>query len=272
MKFFRTIFLTKAMFLLLIVFLPLSSCKKGGDGLVLFSIEHDKKLGKQVAAEIASNPQKYPILSETEYPEAYTYLKGIMHKILSSPNIKYRKQFAYDEVKIIRDDKVLNAFATPGGYIFVYTGLIKFLESEDHLAGVIGHEIAHAEKRHSSKALQREMGIKLLLDIVLGKQKQGAVTNLLFKLGKLKFSRKAETEADENAVAYLSGTHYQCNGVAGFFEKLQKQGGPTVPEFLSTHPSPANRVQNINQEADKLNCNKKALNPSSYETFKSKLP
>lgn len=248
----------------------LSSCDEDG-GISLFTIEDDKRLGQQVAEEIAANPQEYPILSETQYPQSYSYLRGILNKILSSSEIKYRNEFAYDQIKIIQNDEVLNAFATPGGYIYVYTGLIKYLDSEDHFAGVLGHEIAHAEERHSSKALQRQMGIQLLLDIVLGNN-QGAVSQVLVNLGSLKFSRDAETEADESAVLYLGDTQYQCNGVAGFFEKLESEGGARTPEFLSTHPSPSNRVENINAKASTLGCNTNALNPSSYQDFKNSLP
>jgi len=248
----------------------ITSCDEDG-GISLFTIEDDKRLGQQVAEEIAANPQEYPILSATQYAQSYSYLKGILNKILSSSEIKYRNEFAYDQIKIIQNDEVLNAFATPGGYIYVYTGLIKFLETEDHLAGVIGHEIAHAEERHSSKALQRQMGVQLLLDVVLGNN-QGAVSQVLVNLGSLKFSRDAETEADESAVLYLGDTQYQCNGVAGFFEKLEAEGGARTPEFLSTHPSPSNRVENINSQAATLGCSTNALNPSSYQDFKNTLP
>ncbi len=247
-----------------------TSCDEDG-GINIFSIEDDIRLGQQVSEEIAANPQEYPILSESQYPQAYSYLRGVLNKILSSPDIRYRNEFAYEQIKIIQNDEVLNAFATPGGYIYVYTGLIKFLDSEDHFAGVLGHEIAHAEKRHSSEALQRQMGIQLLLDIVLGNN-QGAVSQVLVNLGSLKFSRDAETEADEAAVQFLEDTEYSCTGVAGFFEKLEAQGGARVPEFLSTHPSPANRVENINAQANSIGCNQASANPATYQDFKNSLP
>lgn len=259
--------------LMLLSVVGIYSCDRSGD-FVIFSVQNDVQLGAQVNEEIRSNPEEYPILPEEEYPEAYNNLQALMNQILASDQILYEDVFAYDSIKIIQDDEVLNAFATPGGYIYVYTGLIKFLDSPDHLAGVIGHEIAHAEQRHSSKALQRELGIQLLLNIALGND-QGAVTDVLRQLGSLKFSRSAETEADDFSVAYLSNdaSPYECTGAAGFFQKISAEGdGATPPEFLSTHPNPENRVENIQQTAEAIDCDTEPSNSDLLRRLKNSLP
>jgi predicted Zn-dependent protease len=236
----------------------------------LFTIEDDKKLGARVAAEIESSPD-YKILSEKDYPQAYQYLRGITNKILNSGKVKHRNDFLW-QVKIIHDDKTLNAFCTPGGYIYVYTGIIKFLDNEDQLAGVMGHEIAHADRRHSTRQMTRTYGIQTLLDIVLGKEKQGIMTQIAQGLIGLKYGREAEKEADDYSVIYLCATEYQSNGAAGFFQKLLSQGkGAGIPEFLSTHPSPTNRVTNINQKAANMQCSTK-LSGKNYQAFKNMLP
>ena len=256
-----------------IVFTAFFSCDKNND-FVVFSVENDVKLGVQVNEEIRNNPDEYPILPEKDYPEAYSILKGMLDNILSSEAIVYEDKFAYDSVKIIRNDTVLNAFATPGGYIYVYTGLIKYLDSPDHLAGVLGHEVAHADQRHSIKALQTQMGVQVLLDIVLGKN-QGAVTQVLQKLGSLRYGRSAESEADEFSVRYLSSSTspYQCTGAAGFFEKLSQEGsGPSIPEFLSTHPNPDNRIEHIYEIATALSCETDPSGLNSLERLKNALP
>ena len=111
------------------------ACDKNKN-VVLFSVQNDQQLGQQVSQQIASDTVTYPLLSETRYPEAYTYLRNIVNKILNSGKVKYRNEFAW-EVHIINDDSVLNAFCTPGGYIYVYTGIIKYLDTEDELAGVL---------------------------------------------------------------------------------------------------------------------------------------
>lgn len=249
------------------------SCDRSGD-FVIFSVQNDVELGAQVNEEIRNNPSEYPILPESEYPDAYRHLRTMMDQIIASEAILYDDVFAYDSVKIIRDDEVLNAFATPGGYIYVYTGLIKYLDTPDHLAGVLGHEIAHAEQRHTSKMLQNQMGIQILLDIVLGNN-QGAITQVLTQIGQLSYSRSAETEADEFSVSYLSNpsSPYQCSGAAGFFQKLQDEdGGAGVPEFLSTHPNPANRIQNIQETASEANCDTSLSGSNILEQLKNSLP
>ncbi|WP_017730832.1 M48 family metalloprotease [Nafulsella turpanensis] len=262
-----------ALYLYLLLFAPLliSSCDRNGD-IVIFSPKEDVALGAQVNQEILNNPDEYPVLSEEEYPEAYKYLRAITEEVLSSEEVQYKDIFAYDSIKIIQNDSILNAFATPGGYIYVYTGLIKYLDSPDHLAGVIGHEIAHADQRHTSKMLQRQMGIQLLLDIALG-QNQGAVTQVLQQLGSLKFSRSAETESDAFSVAYLSSTPYACTGAAGFFEKLEEEAsGSGVPTFLSTHPNPDNRIENIRQAAEEMACDTTPSGSDILQKLQNSLP
>lgn len=225
-----------------ILTLSWTGCKDKDGDFTLFSIEDDKMLGEQVSQEIAKDPVTYPVLDESH--PAYTHIRRIRDNILNSGKVQYRNDFAWS-VKIIKDDSTLNAFATPGGYIYVYTGLIKFLESEDELAGVMGHEIAHADKRHSTDQLTKLYGIQLLLQIALG-ENPGALAEIAASLATLSFGRDAERESDEMSVIYLYSTEYDARGAARFFEKLEKMGQANQgPEFLSTHPNPGNRVEDI---------------------------
>lgn len=246
-----------------------------GGGVVLFSIEDDKNLGAQVSKEIASKPDEYPILDPQKYPYAYNYLNGMRDRILASGNVTYKEEFAW-ELKIIQNDTVLNAFATPGGYIYVYTGLIKYLDKEDDLAGVLGHEIAHADKRHSVRQLQKVYGIQIMLSIALGNnpsQLAQIAAGLAGNLGNLKFSRDHEKEADDYSVVYLANTKYQCNAAYSFFQKLlDEQKAGQVPQFLSTHPAPQERVDDINKKAQEVGCSTEPWNPRSYQQFVNSLP
>lgn len=253
-----------------------SSCKDEDDtpGSIFFSIEDDKELGAQVANEIESDPAQFPIMPETTQDQinAYNYLRNnILAPILASEDVKLADEFAYNQVKIIADDQTLNAFATPGGYIYIYAGLIEFLEVEDHLVGVLGHEIAHAERRHSVKQLEKQYGLSLLLSIVAGEEASQLTQiagQIAGTLAGLAFSRDAETEADEFAVKYTSDSPYACNGVAGFFQKLEDENAPRPPEFLSTHPNPDTRVQDINDVADEIGCDKTDNPQANYTQFK----
>lgn len=255
-------------FSLAIVF-SCNSCKD--KGFNIFSIEDDKQLGLQLQQEIAANPGDYPVLNEAQYSAAYAHIYRMRDSILNSGNVQHKDDFEWD-VKIIRDDSTLNAFCAPGGYIYVYTGLIKFLDSEDQLAGVLAHEIAHADKRHSTQQLTKSYSISLLLQVVLGENAQ-LLSEIAQGLVALKFSRADESEADEFSVKYLCPTGYNAAGAAGFFDKLiqMEQAGGT-PQFLSTHPNPDNRVADINAHRTAFNCNGTGTFDARYQQLINSLP
>lgn len=250
-----------------------SACSDGG-GVNLFSLSDDKELGKQTRDQILANPTEYSILDEAQYPAAYAHLRRIRDRILNGGAVNHRSDFDW-EVYIIHDDATLNAFCVPGGYIFVYTGIIKYLDTEDDFAGVLGHEIAHADLRHSTDAMTTEYGLNTLLSVVLGSAAQSTVTQISASLLTLSFSRANETQADKYSVKYLCNTGYASNGAAGFFQKLidSQQAGNT-PAFLSTHPNPDNRVGNINAEAANLGCSTTpdANAVSTWANFKASIP
>lgn len=251
------------------VFFSLASCGGEGSTFNLFSTQDDKELGGQLAAEIESSPEEYPVLSEEDYPDAYEHLRRIRDNILDTGLVENDDVFDW-EIHIIEDDEVLNAFAAPGGYMYFYTGIIKYLDTEDELAGVMAHEIGHAAKRHGTDTLTREYGISILLSLLLG-ENQNILTEISHGLVSLSFSRNQETESDLASVSYLSETEYDCTGAAGFFEKLEEEGNASPPEFLSTHPDSGDRVQNIENEAQTIGC---SIEPSGndYQSFKDSLP
>jgi len=250
----------------------LESCKKNPDDktINIFTIQDDKQLGLQVKNEIFANPSEYPILDSVQYKGAYDYLRGIVDKILAGDKVYYKDEFGW-ETYIIQDDNVLNAFCTPGGYMFVYTGLIKYLEAENELAGVMGHEIAHADRRHSTDALTRQYGISVLLNVVFGTD-DNALKNIAGNLLTLKYGRNAESEADEYSVIYLCPTDYESDGASAFFQKLIDNGeGGGQLEWFSTHPSPDNRVQNIKDKDQELGCTGTGTFDAAYDNFKNNL-
>lgn len=246
-----------------------AACTDENGNPVLFSIEDDKVLGEQVAAQTDSTYRAKGQLLERSNPanqRAYALLDGVVNKVLNSGELQYRNDFPWD-VKIIKDDATQNAFATPGGHIYVFSGLIKFLESEDQLAGVLGHEIAHADRRHTSRQLQQQYGISLLLSLVVG-DNPGQLATIAANLGQLSFSRDFEREADQYSVIYLNKTTYACDGAAGFFIKAQAQGQASTPVFLSTHPDPGTRVQAIQTKATELNCRQRTVSNDNFNELK----
>jgi len=251
------------------------SCQKDDDkdrSINIFTIEDDKMLGKQLADEIAADPQMYPILDEAEYSKAYGHLYRIRDEILEADAINYKDEFDW-ETKIVHNDTILNAFAGPAGYIYVYTGLIKFLESEDHFAGVLAHEIAHADRRHVTDQLTKSLGLEVILSIVLGGEDPSTIAQIGAALAGLQFTRSNEKEADEFSVKYLCNTEWNANGAGGFFQLLIDMGQAIgLPEFLSTHPNPGNRVEAINEQDSLLMCLQGGAFVNRYEDFKNSLP
>lgn len=252
----------------LLILLVVSCATKGAQSFNLFSIEDERSLGLQVKNEIESNAKEYPILSEQGNEKIYQYIRNLSSSIINSGKLSHKDDFAW-EIKIIDDDKTLNAFCTPGGYIYVYTGLIKFLDSEDELMGVLAHEIAHADLRHSTRQLTKLMGFQVLLSVVSGNSDPSLIEQIALSLTSLKFSRTHEIEADEHSVLYLCNSGYNAAGAAGFFKKMEGNSSP--PQFLSTHPDPGNRVENIEAKEVEMGCRGNSKNESRYASMKKLL-
>jgi len=261
-KYFRLGFLACALSALVV----LASCKDDNGKVNLFSIQDDMTFGAQVSAEFEKDPTNV-ILDSTNNVAAYKFVYNLRDSILNTGLLTYGKVFQW-RIRIIKDDTTLNAFCTPGGYIYIYTALIKYLESEDQLAGVMGHEMAHADRRHSTEAMTRQYGIQTLIDIVFG-QNKGQLVRIAAGLKSLQFSRANETQADEYSVITLYPTAYNAKGAAGFFQKMIDQGSSgRSPEFLSTHPNPDNRVAAITAKWNALGGKVGQTFTSRYATFK----
>ncbi|MFN9518127.1 MAG: M48 family metalloprotease, partial [Bacteroidota bacterium] len=185
---------------------------KAPGGLINLAIteEDDIKMGLSVVNEIESNPTEYPVMDSIQYKEAYGHIYRIRDMVLNSGKVYYRNKFPW-RIRLIRDDNTLNAFCTPGGYIYVYTGIIKYLDNETQLAGVMGHEIAHADRRHSANQMLKQYGLTTLISILTGAD-PGLLEQLAINMLLLKYSRNDETEADDYSVRYLYPTEYDPRG------------------------------------------------------------
>lgn len=263
--------LTRSVVVLLLLILPfLYSCDTG---INIFSLDDDAQLGQQLNAQIQSDPQEYPIFHGDPSIKSYI-VNSIFNQILASPQIENKNVFNYS-LEIIDDDSTLNAFALPGGYVYVYTGLLKYLTSSAALAGVLGHEIAHAELRHATQRMTAYYGVSILLNVILGEnpsQLEEIAANLFVGLGFLANSRSDENQADEYSINYLKDTRFYPGGVMFFFEEMRDDGlvssnADEIAAFLSTHPDPIDRIASTQQRLNELQIPIKNYNDTGEGIF-----
>ena len=251
-------------------------------GANIFSVEDDVSMGKEIEQEIVADQKQFPLMQG--HQDIKDYVSGLGKYVLeNSKAIKYKNTFPY-KFEVIQDDSTVNAFCIPGGFIYVYTGLIKFLDNEAALTGVIGHEIAHAERRHMTQRLTSYYGVSVILSLVLGNNPSmlGEIAaNLFVGLGFLANSRADEEDADNYSIKYLTGTKYYPGAITFFFDKIKEEQrikGETPGElegFLSTHPLPQDRIKNVNLKLSKIKPKPdptKGLFTEKYQEMKSKLP
>lgn len=231
-----------------------------------FSVEDDMKMGQQLYDEIHSSSD-YKIVSKIENPKVYDFIENIKQTILANGNFRYKEKFEW-KITVLNDDKTINAFCAPGGYIFIYTGILKYLDNEAELAGVLAHEMGHAERRHGTRQMTKTYGIKMLLDFIFRGENSQYFKQVIGGLLSLRYSRAYEREADECSVNYLCSTSYQSDGAAGFFEKIVKEKGARSEELLSTHPDPSERIKNFHSLKKELNCQGTQDYSERYRTIK----
>ncbi len=145
------------------------------------------------------------------------------------------------------EDEMINAFATLGGHIFIFEGLMKELESENALAMVLSHEIAHIVHRDPIVALARQIGASTFLSLVMGNTSVDSAAQGISLINAFSFSRDQETDADEFALEALYKHYGHINGATELFEVLKRQESGFNPEFLSTHPITQKRIDRIQQ-------------------------
>jgi len=220
-----------------------------GKGINFYSLEKEIALGKQLAAEVARQGKMLddPLLAE--------YVNRVGQNLVRNSDAKVPFTF-----RVIESDDP-NAFALPGGYVFVNTGLIQIAEEEDEFAGALAHEIAHVAARHSTR---RETKSELAniatipLSVLLGGWSGAAVrvgAGVAVPMTFLSFTRKDEAEADYLGLQYMYAAGYDPTGQITILEKLgalnrQKPGG--MARLVSTHPMDTERIQNAQKEIQKI--------------------
>ena len=213
----------------------------GKDELMLFGENQDVEMGKKYAPEVEKQ-----LGGRIENPALQNYIDSVGQKVAKASQ---KPNFEYHYVAL--NDKTVNAFALPGGYIFITSGLLKKLTSEAQLASVLAHETAHVVARDTMQSLSNEMGFELLLSaITTEKTPKTAVmiANVTNQIVGLKFSREDEKTADLAGLDYMFAAGYNPKGMAETMRILQQEDKIKPIEFFSTHPSPENRIGYIEKK------------------------
>ena len=224
-------------------------------GFNLFSPQQDIQLGKEAATEVEKT------LQIVKNPDLTSYLTRIGTRLARSP-----RAGAFPFTFQVVNDKSVNAFALPGGPMFVHTGLLSMVDNEAQLAGVMAHEMSHVALRHGTNQASKANLIQIpaaLAGAIAGNNSMlGSLAQMGIGLGAqsilLKYSRGAEHDADINGARIMQDAGYDPREMARMFEKLeqldggQRSSNSAVANFLSDHPSPGNRVQYVTEEVARL--------------------
>jgi predicted Zn-dependent protease len=219
----------------------------------LFSVQQDVQAGRQAAGQVE---RQMPMLRDAQVT---SYVNAIVRRLAAqAPG----PEFAY-QAKVVNSAEI-NAFALPGGYLYVNRGLISAVRNEAELAGVLAHEIAHVAERHgteqATKAYGAQAGVGLLAQILGGRDRRlGLPEQIIGSLGVnaafMKFSRNAEHEADRVGAQIMARAGYDPMAMATFFDLLQarKRSNPNaVAKFFSSHPPASDRSARIRSYASQL--------------------
>ncbi|MEO5739394.1 MAG: M48 family metalloprotease [Vicinamibacterales bacterium] len=238
-----------------------------------YPVEEDVKAGREAAREVE---QQLPILRDDGVDG---YVERVGQRLVESiPSEFQHQQFRYSfEVVNVSD---LNAFALPGGPMYINRGMIEAARTEGEVAGVLAHEISHVALRHGTaqagKATKYEVGSVLgqIAGAVLGGT-LGQVVSMgsQFGLGTafMRFGREYERQADLLGAQILARAGYDPRDMASMFQTIQSKSGNGGPEWMSSHPNPSNRQQAITQEAAKLTVANPVRNTQAFTNVKTRL-
>ena len=216
-----------------------------------YSVQDDVTLGRRAAQEVE---QQFPLMRDSQVEG---YVQDVGRRLVNAiPSQFQHSEFQYNfKVVNARD---INAFALPGGPMYVNRGMIEVAKTEGEMAGVMAHEIAHVALRHGTAQATKGQKYGLLAGIagiagtILGGPGVGQLAQAPFAVYLLKFSREYETEADILGAQIMARAGYDPRDLANMFRTISAQSGGGGGGFLSDHPSPNDRYARINREAQLL--------------------
>lgn len=252
--------------------LLLSNCATTGPGgkksLILISTRQEVAIGESLVEDIESKNKV------TEDSVLANYINQVGQKAAS---VSDRRDIEY-HFKVLESEEI-NAFACPGGFIYIYSGLLKVMDNEAQLAGVLAHEIGHVVARHSVKRLQQVLGLQVLLSLTLGESSELTQKAVATGIGVILqgYSRRNEFEADYNGAYYMTKVEYNPEGMIqlfGKFEEMEKGRKNTfLDQLLASHPPTPDRITRMEEHIKSFNLGGKKLffGEEDYKKIKSRL-
>lgn len=211
---------------------------------VSLSVDQEITLGLQAAPELIQE-----MGGEARDSKLNAYIDKVGNRVLARTEAG-KSPFKF-EFYLLADNKTVNAFALPGGQVFITMGLYKLLKSEDQLAGILGHEIGHVINRHGSEHMAKQELTQQLVQatqVASGGYDQGMIAQYVGQMVNMKYGRDDEIESDKYGVKYLIESGYKPEAMIEVMEILNEAAGENKsPEFLSSHPNPENRIQKIKE-------------------------
>jgi predicted Zn-dependent protease len=243
-------------------------CGSGGGNFNLISVEEEWQMGAQISQEIARQ------VRFNNDPAVNAYVRDMGRRIVAQAAAPFN-QMPWNFYVV--EDPSINAFAVPGGHVYVHTGLIQNADNAAELAGVMAHEIAHVLARHSTEQLSRQYGLSVIAGVVLG-QNPGALAQIAAQIAAggtmARFSREAEREADEIGIQAMAAAGYNPIGMATMFEELMEQSQGRQPgrveRFFSTHPLTDERVRDARRRAERIG-NRGTLDEPQFQEIRRRV-
>ena len=247
---YRYRFVTPVFVLLLLMLAFVISCAvnpvTGKTELMLLSESDEIQLGQQSDKEVVA---QYGLYDDAQLQSYIDQLGQKMVKISHRPNLSFSFR--------LLDSPVINAFAVPGGFVYITRGILAYLNNEAEFAGVLGHEIGHVTARHSAKQYTKAQFAQLGLGVgsILSEDfaKYSGLAQVGVGLLFLRFSRDAERQSDDLGVEYSTKVGYDAREMGNFFHTLDQmsnsEDGGGLPGWFSTHPNPADRVVAVQEKA-----------------------
>jgi len=236
----------------------------------LVSDQQETQLGLQVRQELETK-QHVVYLDD---PVVSAYVAEVTGKLV--PLAQRERPGVQWSVRVIDDPATVNAFATPGGFLYVYSGLLLAAADTAEVAGVMAHEAGHVVARHSARRMVAAHGLEAVTAMALGQNASGVAQLAAGLAGKgvlLAHGRSEELEADESGVRYAAAAGYDPHGIATFFTKLEvAEHGKTMPVWLSTHPATPDRVAKAEANIRRLGLSGRGgRDPAPLEKVKARL-